>query len=246
MIFLKLKNIFLKFGSLEVLKDISFEVKDKEIIALVGPLGCGKTTLLKIIGGLIKPTTGEIIVNNHRLTKPTKQIAYVFQKSNLMPWRTVAQNIALPLEIQGLDAKVIQQKVSLMLRLIKLEKFRNFYPKHLSGGMEQLTALARAFISDAPILLLDEPFASLDSITREQMNLELIKLWQKKKKTIILVTHNIEEAIWLSDKIIVFTSRPAKIIKTFKINFLRPRGLEIYPKNRFKILYQKIRKNLTY
>lgn len=246
MILLKLKNIFLKFSSLEVLKDISFGVKDKEIIALVGPLGCGKTTLLKIIGGLIKPTTGEIVVNNRILTKPTKQIAYVFQKSNLMPWRTVEQNIALPLEIQGLDAKIIKQKVSLMLRLIKLEKFRNFYPKHLSGGMEQLTALARAFISDAPILLLDEPFASLDSITREQMNLELIKLWQKKQKTIILVTHNIEEAIWLADKIIVFTSRPAEIIKTFKIDFLRQRGLEIYQENRFKVLYQKIRKNLTY
>lgn len=243
---LQLKNIFLKFNSFEVLKDVSFEVKDKEIVALVGPLGCGKTTLLKIIGGLIKPTAGEIVINNHILTKPTRKIAYVFQKSNLMPWRTVEQNITLALEIQSLDAKVIKQKVISMLQLIKLEKFRNFYPKHLSGGMEQLTALARAFISDAPILLLDEPFASLDSITREQMNLELIKLWQKRQKTIVLVTHNIEEAIWLSNKIIVFTSRPSQIIKTFKIDLLRPRGLEVYQKDRFKILYQKIRKNLTY
>jgi len=242
---LKAKNIYKTFAKVKVLNNISFEVKNKEFLAIIGPLGCGKTTLIKILGGLIKTNRGQVYLNNTLLTKPSVNISHVFQKSNLIPWRTVLKNISLTLEIQKLTKDKINKRSQKLLKLTCLEKFKDSYPAFLSGGMEQLTAIARSFISNAQILLLDEPFAPLDIITREKMNLELLKLWQIEKKTVILVTHSIEEAVFLADRVLVLSSRPGSIKKIININFSRPRSLDIKKMSKFTLLVNKAKKCLN-
>ena len=239
---LKAEKINFSFGKLKVLQNISLEVKKGQFFALVGPLGCGKTTLLKTLGGLIKPTKGKVYLSNRLLTKPSAEISFVFQKSNLMPWRTVEKNIILPLEIKKVPKKEVKKRVRKILKLINLEKFKNTYPNDLSGGMEQLTAIARSFIADAQILLLDEPFASLDAISREKMNQELLKLWQRKRKTIILVTHSIEEAVFLADKVLIMSQRPGRIKSIIKIDLPRPRQLSTISSPEFNSIVKTIRK----
>lgn len=219
------KNITHKFTNILVLKNISFKVNKKEFVAFVGPLGCGKTTLLKILAGLLSSQKGQVYLSNKQVLKPNPKLAFIFQKANLLPWLTVKQNISLPLKIQKAKKVNLEKKVNQILSFINLVKFKDYYPHHLSGGMEQLAAIARAFISPAEILLLDEPFAHLDSLTREKMNLELLKLWRLKKKTIILVTHNLEEAVFLSQKIFILSKRPAKIKKIIKLNLAYPRKI---------------------
>ena len=241
---IRAEKISFAFGKLEVLKNISLEVKKGQFLALVGPLGCGKTTLLKILGGLIKPVKGKVYLGNHLLTKPSAEISFVFQKSNLMPWRTVLKNITLPLEIKKLSQREIRKRVKKILKLINLEKFKDVYPVSLSGGMEQLTAIARSFITEAKILLLDEPFVSLDEMTREKMNQELLKLWQKKRKTIILVTHSIKEAVFLADKVLIMTKRPGTIESIVKINLPRPRKLSMINSPKFNLMVKAVRKTM--
>jgi len=236
------EKISFTFGKLKVLKNISLDVKKGQFLALVGPLGCGKTTLLKILGGLTKPPKGKVYLGNHLLTKPSAEISFVFQKSNLMPWRTVLKNITLPLEIKKFSQKEIKKKVKTILKLINLEKFKDVYPVSLSGGMEQLTAIARSFITDTKILLLDEPFVSLDEMTREKMNQELLNLWQKKRKTIILVTHSIKEAVFLADKVLIMSQRPGTIKSIVKINLPRPRKLSMINSSEFSLMVKTIRK----
>jgi len=180
------------------------------------------------------------------LDKPSTKISFVFQKSNLMPWRTVWQNIILPLEIKGISKKEREKKALKILKLVNLEKFRDVYPASLSGGMEQLTAISRAFISDAEILLLDEPFSSLDAITREKMNLQLLELWQKKRKTIIFITHSISEAVFLSDRILVMSKRPGTIKTTIKNDLPRPRKLSLLNSSTFSWLVEKVKKKIVF
>lgn len=244
MAILKAEKINLSFGKLKVLKNISLEVEKGQFLSLVGPLGCGKTTLLKVLGGLIKPTKGKVYLDGRLLTKPSTQISFVFQKSNLMPWRTVEKNITLPLEIKKLPKEEIKKKSLRILKLVNLEKFKNTYPAELSGGMEQLTAIARSFISNSKILLLDEPFGSLDAINREKMNFHLQRLWREKKKTIILVTHSIKEAVFLADKVLVMSQRPGTIKSTININLNRPRNLPIVNSKKFNQIVSAIKKIL--
>ncbi len=228
---IEIKNLSYSYTDLKVLQNLNFSVEANEFLAIIGPLGSGKTTLLKIIAGLKKADKGNILFQGKNLLKPTRKIGFIFQKNNLLPWLTVWENIILPLKIQQLSIKEIEKRGEEIIELVDLKKFKHMYPHELSGGMEQLAALTRAFITDAELLLLDEPFASLDVINREKMNLELLKLWKQRKKTILFVTHSIEEAVFLADKIILLASN--KIKKELTINFPRPRNINISKSKKF-------------
>jgi NitT/TauT family transport system ATP-binding protein len=228
-------------GSLEALECVSFQVDAGEFLCIVGPSGCGKSTLLRVLGGLVRPTSGEVYTGGEPLTAPRRRIGFVFQKANLMPWRTVLRNVTLPLEIKGLKAEDARQQGRQLLELVGLEGFEEAYPHELSGGMEQRVAIARALVHDPAILLLDEPFGSLDALTREQMNLELLRIWQAKRKTVVMVTHSIQEAIFLADRILVMSSRPGHIKATVTVPLPRPRRLEMLYSTEFGVLSKRVR-----
>lgn len=228
-------------GALEALESVSLQVDAGEFLCIVGSSGCGKSTLLRVLGGLVRPTSGEVYVEGELLTAPRRQIGFVFQKANLMPWRTVLRNITLPLEIQGLKAEQTGRQAKELLRLVGLKGFENAYPHELSGGMEQRVVIARALIHDPAILLLDEPFGALDALTREQMNLELLRIWEAKRKTVVMVTHSIQEAIFLADRILVMSSRPGHIEASFPVPLPRPRRLEMLYSPEFGALSKRVR-----
>ena len=204
-------------GGLRALDEVSFEVCPREFVAVIGPSGSGKSTLLRIVAGLLTPTRGE--VNFVHLQHP--RIGMVFQQSNLMPWRTVIQNIMLPLELDG-DANA-RERAQEMIELVGLQGFEDNWPRELSGGMAQRVAIARALIHDPDLLLLDEPFGSLDELTRERMWAELSRIWQARQKTVIMVTHSIAESLFLADRVLVLTARPGRIKLDLKVDLPRPR-----------------------
>ena len=208
-------------GGLQALERVSFEVHPREFVAVVGPSGSGKSTLLRIVAGLLAPSSGE--VNFVHLERPG--IGMVFQTSNLMPWRTVIQNIMLPLELNGGEnARVKAQE---LIELVGLQGFEDNWPRELSGGMAQRVAIARALIHDPDLLLLDEPFGSLDALTRERMWTELSRIWQARQKTVIMVTHSISESLFLADRVIVLTVRPGRVKLDLKVDLPRPRRDEM-------------------
>ena len=208
-------------GGLQALERVSFEVHPREFVAVVGPSGSGKSTLLRIVAGLLAPSSGE--VNFVHLERPG--IGMVFQTSNLMPWRTVIQNIMLPLELNGGEnARVKAQE---LIELVGLQGFEDNWPRELSGGMAQRVAIARALIHDPDLLLLDEPFGSLDALTRERMWTELSRIWQARQKTVIMVTHSISESLFLADRVIVLTARPGRVKLDLKVDLPRPRRDEM-------------------
>jgi len=229
-------------GSLEALERVSFQVGAGEFLGIVGPSGCGKSTLLRVLGGLVRPTSGKVYIREEQLTAPRRQIGFVFQKANLMPWRTVLRNVTLPLEIKGLKAEEAGQQARELLKLVGLEGFEDAHPHELSGGMEQRVAIARALIHDPAILLLDEPFGSLDALTRERMNLELLRIWRARRKTVVMVTHSIQEAIFLADRILVMSSRPGHIVATVSVPLPRPRRLEMLYGDEFGALSRQVRR----
>jgi len=210
-------------GGVEALAETSFSVARGEFVCLLGPSGCGKSTLLHILGGLLRPSGGRVVFDGRTLEGPQQRIAYVFQKANLMPWRTALQNVALPLEVRGVPRREAARQAQAMLGLVGLEGFEGNYPRHLSGGMEQRVAIARALVQGAEVLLLDEPFGSLDALTREQLNEELLRICQAQGKTVIMVTHSIAEAIFLADRILVLTSRPGRLALDAPVGLPRPR-----------------------
>jgi NitT/TauT family transport system ATP-binding protein len=212
---------------IQVFDDISFEVYPSEFISLVGPSGCGKTTFLRILDGLIPRDEGEILLDGKAVIKPGPDKGFVFQDSSLLLWRTVIDNVILGLELQGVNKKEARKKAQDYIVLVGLKGFEQHYPHELSGGMQQRVNLARALIVDPEILLMDEPFASLDAQTREIMQAELLKMWRQTRKTVIFVTHQIEEAIYLSDRVVVFSARPAKIREIVKVDLPRPRSLTV-------------------
>ncbi len=212
---------------IKVFDGISLDVHPSEFVCLVGPSGCGKTTLLRILNGLIPHDSGEIFLDGSTVIKPGIDKGFVFQDSSLLPWRTVTDNIILGLEIQGADKKVAREKAQKFIDLVGLKGFETHYPYELSGGMQQRVNLARALIVDPEILLMDEPFASLDAQTREIMQSELLKMWVQAKKTVIFVTHQIEEAIYLADRVVVFSARPTRVREIVKIQIPRPRPLSV-------------------
>jgi NitT/TauT family transport system ATP-binding protein len=213
--------------SIQVFEGISFAVHPSEFISLVGPSGCGKTTFLRILDGLIPHDDGEILLDGKTVIKPGPDKGFVFQESSLLPWRTVMDNVILGLELQGVDNSAARKKAERYIALVGLAGFEHHYPHELSGGMQQRVNLARALIVDPQVLLMDEPFASLDAQTREIMQAELLKMWNHTKKTVIFVTHQIEEAIYLSDRVVVFSARPARIREIVKVDIPRPRSLSV-------------------
>jgi NitT/TauT family transport system ATP-binding protein len=222
------KSFDTAFGRLEAVAHINLVVEPGEFVCIVGPSGCGKSTLLQLMGGLLAPTSGEVLLTGRPLLKPPPDISIVFQKPNLMPWRTVINNVLLPAEIQAIPAGEAKKRANQALALVKLTDFARAYPKALSRGMEQRVALARALMQDPSILLLDEPFGSLDALTRERLNKEILSLWQKRNLTAVMVTHDIREAVYLADRVVVLSPRPAVIYEEFLIDLprSRPEGIE--------------------
>jgi NitT/TauT family transport system ATP-binding protein len=212
-------------SGLLALDSVSFDVELGEFVCVVGPSGCGKSSLLKLLAGLSRPTGGEIVFEGQPLTHPRRRIGVVFQKANLMPWRTVLDNITLPLELDATPHAVVLQRARDLIELVGLTGFEQAHPRDLSGGMEQRVAIARALIHRPDVLLLDEPFGALDALTRERMALELLRIWDRYGKTVIMVTHSISEAVFLSDRVLAFTPRPGRLRTDLRIDLSRPRSL---------------------
>ncbi len=205
------------------LKDINLDIKAGEFVCLLGPSGCGKSTLLNAVAGFALPSAGEISVEGKRITGPGPDRGMVFQEYALFPWMTVAQNIAFGLEIQKKDKAEIDLTVNQLLDLLHLNDFRDRFPKDLSGGMRQRVAIARVLALDSPIMLMDEPFGALDALTRRNLQDELLRIWEKLGKTILFVTHSIEESIYLADRIVVMTYRPGTVKRDQIVDMPRPR-----------------------
>lgn len=228
---IEVRNLYVTFpngnGGLKAIEDVTFSVSEQEFVCILGPSGSGKSTLLRILAGLLHPTRGEVFFQGNLLTEPRREIGFVFQKANLMPWRTVMQNITLPLELQGVTKNEAKERAQALITLVGLEGFENALPRDLSGGMAQRVAIARALVHDPQVLLLDEPFGGLDALTRERMGDELLRIWQARRKTVVMVTHSISEALFLSDRVFVFTPRPGKLRLDLPIYFPRPRQDEM-------------------
>ena len=228
-------------GSLPALAGIDLAVAHGEFVAIVGPSGCGKSTLLRIAGGLLVPTAGEVYLEGERLVAPRRRVAYVFQNVNLMPWRTVLRNVTLPLEMARVPAAEAAQRARRLLSLVGLEGFESAYPRQLSGGMAQRVAIARALVAEPEVLLLDEPFGSLDALSREQMNLELLRIWRARQVTAVMVTHDLREAIFLADRVLVMSPRPGCIQTVVAVDLPRPRRLEVIYTEFFGALARRVR-----
>jgi NitT/TauT family transport system ATP-binding protein len=210
-------------GGLHALDRVAFEVEPREFICVLGPSGSGKSTLLRIVAGLLPPTAGQCAFSGGEKPK----IGMVFQQANLMPWRSVLENLTLPLELAGMENGAARAKAQELIDLVGLEGFESNWPRDLSGGMAQRVAIARALIHDPDLLLLDEPFGSLDALTRERMWTELSRIWQARQKTVLMVTHSISEALFLADRVLVLSQRPGKVKLDLTVNLPRPRNDEM-------------------
>jgi NitT/TauT family transport system ATP-binding protein len=213
-------------GCVHALQQISFSVKEGEFVAIVGPSGCGKSTLLKILAGLMLPSKGEACLRGAPINCPRRDIGVVFQSPVLLPWRSVLENVLLPVDVQGLVGDCYRKAALELLSLVGLREFAHRYPWELSGGMQQRVAITRALIHDPAMLLMDEPFGALDAMTREQMNLELQRIWLERKKTVLFITHSIPEAVFLADRVLVMTQRPGRITDAVTVDIPRPRRVE--------------------
>lgn len=237
---ININNLSKSYNQLKILNDLSLNIKQGEFVSFIGPSGCGKTTLLRIIGGLLDYENGEVLINDDssELALMKRRFGIVFQKPTLLNWRTTYENIILPLQI--IRNEKIPENIDELIKLVGLEDFKEHYPHELSGGMQQRVAIARALSFDPPILLMDEPFGSLDAITRHNLNLELLSIWEKTKKTIIFITHDIREAIFLSDRIFVLSDRPAEIKDIVDVNIKRPRDIYAADNKKFIELHKKL------
>jgi NitT/TauT family transport system ATP-binding protein len=222
------------------LDGVDLKVTDGEFVSIVGPSGCGKTSFLSVVDGLMVPTAGRIMVDGQAVSGPGPDRAMVFQDSSLLPWRTVLRNIVYGLECLGVPSREAKERARHFIGMVGLAGFEHHYPHELSGGMQQRVNLARALVVDPKILLMDEPFAALDAQTREVMQEELLQIWLRAKKTVLFITHQIDEAIYLSDRVVVFSSRPGKVKKTIEVNLERPRKLGIKRGPRFHDIEDEI------
>ncbi len=228
-------------GGLRVLDRVSFEVQSQDFVCILGLSGSGKSTLLRVLAGLVAPTRGEVSFANLSHEDPKPCVGLVFQQANLMPWRTVWENIALPLELKGQSSRDSRAQVQELIELVGLQGFEDSWPRDLSGGMAQRVAIARSLMQDPDLLLLDEPFGSLDAMTRERMGEELLRIWQARRKTVLMVTHSISEALFLSDRVLVFTPRPARINLDMPVDLPRPRAAEMRYTPHFGELARRLR-----
>lgn len=228
------------FGALEALRGINVAVERGEFISVVGPSGCGKTTFLRIVAGLEHATSGDVTLDGRVVREPGTDRGFVFQNDSLLPWRTVFDNAIIGREVAGAVGAADRKRTVELLKLVGLEGFEKYHPRQLSGGMRQRVNLARALAIDPEILLMDEPFASLDAQTREIMQTELLRIWQRGQKTVLFVTHQIDEAVFLSDRVLVFARRPGRLQAEVKIPLPRPRDLEIKRTQGFVALVDSI------
>jgi NitT/TauT family transport system ATP-binding protein len=215
-------KLFLE-GTVVAFRNVELNVRSNEVLCIVGPSGCGKTTLLRCIGGLLTPSSGEVLIDGEPIRAPREGVAIVFQHFGLLPWKTVVDNVAFGLRIARLPRQRVAEKVEHYIHLVGLGGFENHYPYQLSGGMQQRVGLARALAIDPEILLMDEPFASVDAQTREVLQEELLQLHDRERKTMIFITHSIDEAIILGDRVAVMASRPGRVKEVLQVNFPRPR-----------------------
>jgi NitT/TauT family transport system ATP-binding protein len=208
---------------MKAVEDISLDIRDSEFICIVGPSGCGKSTLLRMIAGLEPVTSGEIRMGGKKITSPSPEIGFVFQEYTLFPWRTVAKNVEFGLELKKMPPEEREKVAGKYIDMVGLEKFKDSYPHQLSGGMRQRTAIARTLAVNPEILLMDEPFGALDAQTRNILQEQLLDIWNKEKKKVLFVTHNVDEAVFLADRVIIMTARPGRIKEIVDINIPRPR-----------------------
>jgi NitT/TauT family transport system ATP-binding protein len=230
--YIKAENINLTFTPpnrrpVTALQDFNLSVDEGEFVSIVGPSGCGKSTFLNVLLGLIPPNTGVMSINGKTVSGPGQDRAMVFQEFGLLPWRTVMDNVGLGQELRGVSKAERRDASQKFIEMVGLAGFENHYPHELSGGMKQRVGIARALVSDPDVLLMDEPFAALDAQTRDIMQAELLRIWQEAKKTVLFVTHQIEEAVYLSDRVIVMTKRPGRTKKLIDIPLARPRDYEM-------------------
>jgi NitT/TauT family transport system ATP-binding protein len=228
-------------GSVAALGPVSLTVGAQEFVSVVGPSGCGKSTLLKIVAGLVPGSAGSVAVHGETVLAPRADVGMVFQSPVLLPWKTVLENVLLPIKVRKQSLADFRQRAMDLLALVGLDGFDGRYPHELSGGMQQRAAIVRALIADPDILLMDEPFGALDAITRDQMNVELQAIWARTRKTVLFITHGIGEAVFLSDRVIVFGTRPGRIIGEFAIDLPRPRSVEQMAEPAFGATVARIR-----
>ncbi len=231
-------------GTVEALTHIDLDVAATEFVSVVGPSGCGKSTLMRIVAGLVRPTAGSVAVDGVKVDRPAANVGIVFQRPILLPWRSVAENITLQLEMRGIAASGHAGRLDALLDLTGLTGFRKSLPHELSGGMQQRAALCRALIHDPAILLMDEPFGALDAMTREAMNLELQRVWLESRKSVLFITHSISEAIFLSDRVVVMSPRPGRIARIVKVDLPRPRDFTVIGHPSFVAAMTEVRQAL--
>lgn len=228
-------------GSLTALRDLSLQVEDGEFVAVLGPSGCGKSTLLNIASGLIAPSRGRVSIRGEAVIAPRRDVGIVFQQPTLLPWKTVLENVLVPILAMGLPVESHRQRALELIRLVHLEGFENHYPYELSGGMQQRVGIARGLMHDPQLLLMDEPFAALDAMTREHMTDELQSMWMQSGKSVLFITHSIPEAVYLADRVIVLSPRPGTVIDVVPIPIARPRRLDTLGSAEFNSICNRLR-----
>jgi NitT/TauT family transport system ATP-binding protein len=229
-----------RYGDLQVFQDINLEFNEREIVTVVGPSGCGKTTLLRCIDGLMPVTDGEIKIEGDLITTPREGVAMVFQHFGLFPWKTVSQNVGYGLRLAGVTKAEIEEKVPYYIKLVGLEGFESVFPYQLSGGMQQRCGLARALAMEPSVLLMDEPFAAVDAQTREILQFELLRIWEMRPMTMVFVTHSIEEAVLMGDRVVVLKGRPSSVFEVIDVDLPAPRDRSTLAHPRFSELREHV------
>ena len=232
-------------GDVPSLRPVDFAIHDGEFVVAVGPSGCGKTTLLKMIAGLLPPSEGQIQIDGRPVTRPHGGVGIVFQTAMLLPWRNILRNVMMPVEVKKLPVSTYEARARALLKLTGLEGFENKHPWQLSGGMQQRVSICRALVHDPKIVLMDEPFGALDAMTREHMNVELMRIQRETKKTILLITHSIPEAVFLANRVVVMTPRPGKIAAIYDVPLPSIRTLDMMSSTAFMEMTQKLRHHFS-
>jgi len=240
--FLRVDAVRKLYQQTEAIRNISIRVADGEFVSLLGPSGCGKSTLLMMIAGLVEPTEGRITINGETISSPRPEIGVVFQQPVLLPWRSVLDNVLFPVELLKLPRAQYERRAMELLSMAGIADFADHLPRQLSGGMRQRASICRALIHDPGILLMDEPFSALDAITRDEIGVELLRIWQAHRKTVIFVTHSIREAAFLSDRVLVMGRRPATVVAEFYIDLPRPRSIPMMEEEAFNLHVRSLRK----
>ncbi len=229
-------------GAVHALDAISLDIGEGEFVSVLGPSGCGKSTLIKIFSGLLRPSRGHARLRGQAITGPIGETGIIFQQPTLLPWKTVLENVVLPARALGLDLGAARERARALLKLVALEKFADNYPYELSGGMQQRVGICRSLVHDPALLLMDEPFSALDTMTREHMSLELQSVWMSTRKSVLFITHSIPEAVFLSDRIVVMSARPGRIVENVPVELPRPRTLAMLGDPAFTAVSQYLRR----